>query len=271
MRRRDKINYPKVKVHLALTFILFVTFVVTFAVHADTMAEACPTNITGHWVGAYGTPEAPYGAIVTDFTNPSWNNQLTGVFRYSFGNATWPFDTQGWPEMSWDATINCNTWSGLAGGSIDFVGTISPDGNTIIGTYGGGTGHAWLVRQSNGPAEVAISDTTIMEGDPGTTRTDTVAVTLTNPSTQAVTVTYRIDHVDADGQDADCRKCGANQKVTFPLLSTGKTATSKNIPIRVWGDSIPEGDEKLKVTIVSASGVSGIVINDAFVTIKNDD
>ena len=270
MRRRDKINYPKVKIHLAFAFILFVTFVSTFAVHADTMAEACPKNITGHWVGAYGTPEEPYGAIETDFTNPSWNNQLTGVAKYKF-NAEYAT----WGEASWASTINCNTWSGIAtlvgGGEIDFQGTISADGNTLTATFSSGSGHYWLVRQSNGPAEVAISDTTIMEGDPGTTRTDTVAVTLTNPSFQAVTVIYRLDPVDADGQDADCRKCGVNQKVTFPLLSSGKTATSKNIPIRVWGDSIPEGDEKLKVTIVSASGVSGIVINDAFVTIKNDD
>ena len=269
MRLRDKINYPKVKVHLALTFILFVTFVSTFAVHADTMAEACPTNITGHWVGAYGTQESPYGAIETDFTNPVWNNQLTGLAKYKFNLA------DAWGEASWTSTINCNTWSGTAtlvsGGAIDFQGTISADGNSLTATFSSGSGLYWLVRQPNEPVKVGISDTTIIEGDPGNTRTDTVAITLTSPSTQAVTVTYRIDPVDADGQDADCRKCGANQKVTFPLLSSGKTATSKNIPIRVWGDSILESDEKLKVTIVSASGVSGIIADDAYVTVKNDD
>ena len=110
-----------------------------------------------------------------------------------------------------------------------------------------------------------------MEGDPGTARTASIAVTLTSPSTQAVAVIYRIDPVDTDGQDTDCRKCGINQKVNFPLLTSGKTTTLKNIPIKVWGDSIPEFDEKLKVTIVSATGVSGIVANDAFVSIKNDD
>lgn len=269
MRRRSKLSYPLVKLSLALAFILFLTFVSTFAVHTDTMAEACPTNITGHWVGAYGTPEASTGAIETDFTNPSWNNQLTGVARYKFNVA------DVWSEASWTSTISCSTWSGtatVAGGfPVDFVGSISADGNTLNATYSSGAGEYWLVRQSNGPAEAAISDTTIMEGDPGTARTDSIAVTLTSPSTQAVTVTYRIDPVDADGQDVYCRKCGIDQKVTFPLLSTGKTATLKNIPIKVWGDSIPEADEKLKVTIVSASGVSGIVVSDAFVTIKNDD
>mgnify|MGYP006277567579 CR=1 FL=1 len=252
---------------LAIVFLAFVSFTLINQVKLE--AETCPANITGHWVGAYGTQESPNGAIETDFTNPSWNNQLTGVAKYKFDV------NDQYQQANWTSTISCNTWAGQAtlstGQIINFSGTISPDGNTMQATFTPGGGQYWLVRQPNDPVKVGISDTTIMEGDPGTSKSETVTISLTSPSTQAIAVVYRIDPVDTDGQDFDCRKCGVNQKVTFNVLSTGKTALTKNIPIKVWGDSITENNEQVKVTIVSVAGASGVINNEALVTIKNDD
>jgi len=234
-------------------------------------ASICPANITGHWVGAYGTPEAPHGAIESDFTNPAWNSNMTGNVKYRFSGPDTP-----WSEGDWVATIDCNIWAGIAFDSIPFAGTISPDGNSMLGNYGDPAQYSydnsyWLIRQPNDAPTVNIASTIAYEGDQAVNKTVIVPVSLTSPSSTAITVTYRIDPITSDNQDLDCRKCGVNKTLNFPLLNTGKTSTVKNIAIKTWGDTLVESDEDLKITIISVTGDALVSNSEAIVTIVNDD
>jgi len=125
--------------------------------------------------------------------------------------------------------------------------------------------------------QVRIADTTVTEGDSGTT-TAVFTVTLTPTSTQSVTVTY----ATADGTaTAGSDYTAASGSLVFP---PGKSSVT--ITVSVLGDTADEPNETFTVnlsnaqgaqivdaqgegTIVDDDGLPSLVINDATVTEGN--
>ncbi|HKB78766.1 MAG TPA: Calx-beta domain-containing protein, partial [Thermoanaerobaculia bacterium] len=109
---------------------------------------------------------------------------------------------------------------------------------------------------------ISISDASQLEGNSGSS-TMNFTVTLSNPSTQTVTV----DFATADGTAAtgDADYAAATGTVNFPPLST-----SQQISVTINGDTKFEPDEAFNVNLTNPSNAT-IADNQGVGTIQNDD
>lgn len=122
-----------------------------------------------------------------------------------------------------------------------------------------------------GSPTVSIGDAAVAEGDSGTRRKVTFSVTLSEPSTTAVDVAYKIVPGTAGSPgDVDARS-GAQRILKFQLPTADLTATTKYVTVLTQPDALPEGDESFTVQLQSVS--AGYVIGDAVGTgtIADDD
>ena len=134
------------------------------------------------------------------------------------------------------------------------------------------TGTGYTVGTSNGPTitivdndprpEISINDANVTEGDSGTT-TLTFEVTLSNPSSQTITVNYQTSDFDATVADADY--VSKNEPITFNPGEVRKT-----VDITVNGDTSAENDELFEVNLLNPAGAS-IKDGQGFGKIHNDD
>ncbi len=109
---------------------------------------------------------------------------------------------------------------------------------------------------------LSIDDTTVTEGDLGTTDA-TFTITLAHPApNQTVTVDYATHDATATAPDDYEAKSGT---LTFDPGQTEQTVT-----IQVKGDLIPEGDETFTVDLTNAQG-AGILKDRGTGTIQDDD
>jgi hypothetical protein len=124
---------------------------------------------------------------------------------------------------------------------------------------------------------VSIGDATIVEGNGTKSRAIKFAVTLSEPSTSPVTVTW-----DAGGGTAteglkqlpgvDYKGPKAPKTLTFkPSLRTGLTPTRKYVSIPVYPDTAVEGTETLNVSISNVTGGYTIADGSALGTILDDE
>src|SRR5262249_45005820 len=133
--------------------------------------------------------------------------------------------------------------------------TIAPSGGSATGT----------ILNDDSPPTVSIQGASQYEGDSGTT--DFVfAVSLSNTSSQAVTVNWTTQDGSATAADLDYGPVTSGQ-VTFDPGDT-----SKSITVQVNGDLKFETDETFSVKLTDASGGSiGASGGTATGTILNDD
>ena len=111
------------------------------------------------------------------------------------------------------------------------------------------------------PVVLAVTDASVLEGNRGT-RNVAVAVTLSNGSSQAITVSYRT----VDGTT----KATADYNAASGTLTFQPGETSRTISIAIKGDRKREANETFSVQLSNAVGAT---IDDgvATVTILNDD
>ncbi len=124
---------------------------------------------------------------------------------------------------------------------------------------------------------VSIGSATIVEGDTGQ-RTLTFPVTLSRPATAAVSMKYRLQDLSATGGATAgagvdyIDKAGALQTLTFvPATTTGLTAVTKLISVKVVSDTTVEPTETMRVTLSALTGPARLRRGLALGTIVDDD
>jgi len=111
------------------------------------------------------------------------------------------------------------------------------------------------------PASLSVSDVSIIEGNAGT-RNALVAVSLSSPSNQPVTV----DYSTANGTAV----AGSDYQTVSGKLTFSKGVTSKSILVPVIGNQVIESDEAFFVNLKNAKRAT-IANGQGVVSIVNDD
>ncbi len=164
----------------------------------------------------------------------------------------------------------CNSSCGALDYRAMFVSFGREEGSMVIDVNGNRLDAAYLRSNGvkgdhftiiKGVPTAAISDVAVVEGNTGT-RNAVFKVTLTNPGTSAVTMSYAtFDGSAAAGSDY----VAASGTLTIP---TG--TTSRTLSISVKGDMTTEGDESFVVTLSNATNAV-IDDNQGQGTILDDD
>ncbi|MEH2370803.1 Calx-beta domain-containing protein [Nostoc sp.] len=123
-------------------------------------------------------------------------------------------------------------------------------------------GVATIINDDNQPT-ISISDVSVTEGNTGTTTNANFTISLSNPSSQQITVNYNTSDGTADAADSDYNS--ALGTITF---NPGET--SKVISIGVLGDNKFEIDETFSVNLLGATNAA-IADSLGVATIINDD
>src|SRR5205823_5536883 len=137
-----------------------------------------------------------------------------------------------------------------------FVNLSAPTNAGIADGQGQGT-----IRNDDGQPTIAINDVSASEGNTGTTPF-AFTVTLSNPSSQTVTVHYAT--ADGTATVADNDYVAASGTVTF-----APGVTSKVVAVTINGDTKVEADETFVVNLTSPvnatladSSATGTILND---------
>jgi alpha-tubulin suppressor-like RCC1 family protein len=127
-----------------------------------------------------------------------------------------------------------------------------------------------------GPA-ASVGDASVLEGDSGT-RTLKFPVTLSQPATTTVSVHYVVAGLTATGAKTFGNGVDFNDRggkpgtLTFkPSSATGLTPVEAFVSVKVYGDTTPELDKTLKVTLSAPSTGLTIARSQGTGTIVNDD
>ncbi|WP_071189162.1 Calx-beta domain-containing protein [Trichormus sp. NMC-1] len=132
-------------------------------------------------------------------------------------------------------------------------------------TVGASNSSTITIVDNESQPQISINDVTLTEGNSGT-KTANFAVTLSNASTQTITVAYQTGNISATAGSDYVAKTGT---ITF---NSGET--SKTVSVVINGDTISESDETFKVTlktpvnatIADGEGI-GTIINDEVPTL----
>jgi large repetitive protein len=198
-----------------------------------TLSAASASSVTANYATADGTATAG-----TDYAS------ATGTVTFTPG------------QTSRTVTVNVNGDLVFEPNETFLVNLSSPSGATLADSQGVGT-----IQNDDGTPAVAIADVSATEGNSGT-KPFAFAVTLSNPSSATVTVSWTTANGTASaGSDYQ----SASGTVTFPAGSTSQTVT-----VQVVGDTTFEPDETFVVNLSSPSGAT-IADNQGVGTIQNDD
>ena len=173
------------------------------------------------------------------------NARVTGVRRLAQGsNQRWAVNVQ--PSAPETVTVHLPATTDCAG-----AGTIClPDGRKLSSA---------LAATILGPPAASVADATAHEG---TDATLDFVVTLARATDKAVTV----DYATSDGTAT----AGSDYTASRGTLTFAPGETTKTVPIPVLDDAIDEGEETMRLTLSSPSGVK---LGDAVATgtISNSD
>jgi predicted outer membrane repeat protein len=123
-------------------------------------------------------------------------------------------------------------------------------------------GVATIINDDNQPT-ISISDVSVSEGNTGTTSNANFTISLSNPSSQQVTVNYNTSDGTAQVGDFDYNSA-------FGTITFNPGETSKNLSIGVIGDNQTEANETFSVNLLGATN-STITDNLGIATIIDDD
>ena len=154
--------------------------------------------------------------------------------------------------------------------TLDEVLTVTVTGGTgapgIADAAAGGDG-SLTVTDDEGP-ELSVDAPDVAEGDDGTTAALVFTVTLSGPTSQEVTVDYADAGTAADGTATS----GTDyQAITADTLTFAAGDTSKTINVTVNGDTAPELDETVVITLSNAVNAALPSDPTGTGTITNDD
>ncbi len=253
----------------------------TFTVDLDTPVHA--TIADGHAVGTIQNDDTEPTISIDDVSHLEGNSGPTPfVFTVSLSNATSQPVTVHYATADGTASVAEPDY-GAATGLVTFapgttsqtitvnvVGdlTFEPDETFFVdldtplgATIADGHGIGTIVNDDAQPT-ISINDFSANEGDVGPTPF-TFSVTLSNPSSQIVTVNYAT--ADGSATVADNDYMAASGTVTFAPGTTSQTVT-----VVVNGDTTFETDETFTVELSSATGAT-IADGTGVGTIVNDD
>jgi Ca2+-binding RTX toxin-like protein len=136
--------------------------------------------------------------------------------------------------------------------------------NLLTGTgYTVGTSNSSTITiADNDPQpQISINDVTLTEGDSGT-KTFNFAVTLSNPSSQTITVAYQTSNVSA--------VAGTDYITQTGTITFNPGEISKTVGVIVNGDTLVENNETFKVNLSTPVNAT-IADGEGIATINNDD
>ncbi len=122
---------------------------------------------------------------------------------------------------------------------------------------------------ATGSAVVSVGSASVWEGH-SKTRIAAVPVTLSEPLTTPVVVTYTVSAGTATPGLASHAASGADFKAASGTLTFPAEAVSKFINVHVYGDTREEGDETVHVDVTSVTGATA-GDTSGLVTIRDDD
>ncbi|MBO1048752.1 MAG: hypothetical protein HEQ10_13875 [Dolichospermum sp. DEX182a] len=165
----------------------------------------------------------------------------------------------------------------FAPGSTTTTITVTPtddfifEGNeTVILTLATGTGYnigtaqtaTVTIADNDAIPQLSINDVTISEGNSGTKNANFI-LTLSNPSSQTISVNYQT--VDDDATTANNDYVAKTGTITFTPGQTTQT-----LPITINGDTVSEINESFTVLLTNAVNAT-LVKNEGIGIIRNDD
>ncbi len=122
---------------------------------------------------------------------------------------------------------------------------------------------------------VSIGDVSVVEGDSGT-RTMVFPVTLSRPASATVSMKVRLQNLTASGAKTvsagvDFLDKGALPSTVVFKAGANGTPVSKNVAVKIVGDTTVEGNETLRATLSALSGPARLRRPAAYGTIIDDD
>jgi lysophospholipase L1-like esterase len=225
------------------------TRTMTFAV---TLSQLVGTSVTVQYrlvSGSATGAKAPGAGI--DFNN---KNGAVTTLTFLANKVSHPIsvtvygDTVAEPDENFRVILS-NPSSGVRLARPLGIGTIVDDDSAGVGTH------------------LGVGDASVVEGDSGTGRAIAMPITLSSPSTSAVTLTYTVTGDSAQygktavgGADFGGRTAGT---IIFSVGSKGFTPVIKNLNVPVWPDTSLESDESFTVAISATSLPTGVSITRA--------
>jgi hypothetical protein len=146
-----------------------------------------------------------------------------------------------------------------AAGTVDV--TVTAAGGTSNNTAADDYTYT-AVASGCGTTCIVVGDKAVLETD-ALTKTIQLPVTLSQPSTQQVTVHYTVTDGSATGGTKALTgvdyKFKSGTLIFKPAAGSGLTPISKTISVTVFADTATEGDETVKVTLDSPTGGGYII------------
>ncbi|MFL6260853.1 MAG: beta strand repeat-containing protein [Thermoanaerobaculia bacterium] len=214
--------------------------------------------------------EGNTGTATANFTvslsNPS-TSTITVTYQTANGTATSGSDyvavgatvlTFAPNETTKTVTVTVNGDTLNEGNETFNVNLSLPTGGATIGdSQGVGT------ITDDDPVSISINDVSVLEGNSGTTPAS-FTVTLSNPSTSTITVTY---------QTANGTATSGSDYVAVPatVLTFAPNETTKTVTVNVNGDTLNEGNETFNVNLSLPTGGATIGDSQGVGTITDDD
>lgn len=170
-------------------------------------------------------------------------------------NELFPTDADGYPVLGPEPLSVLTEYSSLIDYRSGNDGSIESRASVV--TFEGSVGEP----NPGEPVVLAVGDASILEGNRGTSKV-TVPVTLSNGSSQAISVSYRT----VDGT----AKAKSDYNAASGTLTFQPGETSRTISIAIIGDRRREANEIFSLEVSNAVGAT-IADGNATITILNDD
>jgi uncharacterized repeat protein (TIGR01451 family) len=197
------------------------------------------------------------------YRNGTWylrNSVSAGAADYQFGYSLrtdeipvvgdWDGNGTDTPGLFWSGTWHLRNRNSGGAPQIEFnLG--NPGDLPIVGAWG-----------PIGQPEVDAGDLVIKEGNAGSS-TGTVTISLSNVSLGTVTVTYATQAVTATA--------GTDYQSVAGTLTFLPGETSKDVTVTVFGDTVPEPDEKFNIVLSGVVGATLPATSSGTVTIADDE
>ena len=234
-------------------------------VSIDTNPPSSPTNVTA-------IPNGNDPASVTVAWEPPATNGGWDI-------STYRVEMSPDPALAGDTGQNPNHWELLTTRPGDGSAGLSADVHCPSLPFGASCRYRVIAMTPAGDSlpgvvipTVSIGNASVVEGDTGKARTITFPVTLSQPSSTAVTVHYAIQSTGSATVSKTGDVAPKSGTVTFkPNAKTGKTATTAFVSLKVNPDTGVEGDETFNVVLSSPSAGYGLGTATATGTILDDD
>jgi hypothetical protein len=162
------------------------------------------------------------------------------------------------------ATVSVTTYGDTVGEGVE---TFSVALSGAVGVVLEDTAGSVSLLDDEGPVTAALVDASVAEGNSGT-GTGTVTLQLSAP-VAATGQSFTVQVATTTGGTATPSTDYTTVALTTRTLSAGQDSLTIDVPVK--GDTTPEQDETIRVTVSTATGGLALVDTTADLTIRNDD